>query len=103
MWQDYELEGETQLRAVLEGYLVFLRREPQQDRLSGKRKQKRGRGTGEWYVHFLIPEEERQRAYLAGEGFTTGASLEGAQRIAAQKALELRGNLERKSRVGTKR
>jgi hypothetical protein len=92
VWHEFELEGDVQLRAILEGYLVFLRRE---QAFSSGRKGQRGRASGEWFVHFLIPDEERERAYLAGEGFTNGVTLERAQEIAMEKALELRGNLDR--------
>lgn len=92
MWHEFELEGDVQLRAILEGYLVFLRRE---QAFSSGRKGQRGRASGEWFVHFLIPDEERERAYLAGEGFTNGVTLERAQEIAMEKAQELRGNLDR--------
>jgi hypothetical protein len=92
VWHEFELEGDLQLRAILEGYLVFLRRE---QAFSSGRKGQRGRASGEWFVHFLIPDEERERAYLAGEGFTNGVTLERAQEIAMEKAQELRGNLDR--------
>jgi hypothetical protein len=96
VWQIEELEGETRYRAVLEGYLVFLQREPFIERNASKRKQKRSKATGAWFVHFLIPDEERERAYLAGEGFTSGTTLETAQRLAVSKARELRATLERR-------
>jgi hypothetical protein len=95
MWDAFEVEGETQYRAILEGYLVFLRREAPTDRFASRRKAKRTRTTGEWFVHFLIPDDERQNAYLAGEGFTSGTTLETAQRLALEKARVMRGQLER--------
>ena len=95
-WHEFEADDAVQYRAVLDGYLVFLRREAADPR--ARRKQKRSSSGGEWFVHFVIPDDEREKAYLAGEGFTSGASLERAQEIAAQKAKELRGKLERRRR-----
>jgi hypothetical protein len=66
-------------RAVLEGYLVFL-----QPAAPSKK------NRGDWQIHFLIPEEERQKAYLAGEGFSYGTGLANAQKLALEKARELR-------------
>ena len=95
-WHEFEADDAVQYRAVLDGYLVFLRREAADPR--ARRKQKRSSSGGEWFVHFVIPDDEREKAYLAGEGFTSGASLNRAQEIAAQKAKELRGKLERRRR-----
>ncbi len=95
-WHEFEVDDAVQYRAVLEGYLVFLRYEPPDPR--ARRKQKRAVIGGEWFVHFVIPDDEREKAYLAGEGFTSGASLNRAQEIAELKAKELRGKLERKRR-----
>ncbi len=92
-WSELELDNQLQYRAILEGYLVFLRQEPQE---TSQRKQKRKATSGDWYIHFLIPDEERQKAYLAGEGFSTGTSLEQAQMLAFEKAKALRGALEKK-------
>lgn len=88
MWTEIETDYELSYRAILEDYLVFLRLEP-----SGlsRRKQKKQRSTGDWYIHFLIPDEERSKAYLAGEGFSFGTSLDKAQILAVEKARELRG------------
>lgn len=96
-WHEFEADDAVQYRAVLEGYLVFLRHQPDLEPRV-RRKPKRGVSSGEWFVHFVIPEDEREKAYLAGEGFTNGASLERAQAIAVLKAKELRGTLERKRR-----
>jgi hypothetical protein len=93
MWTEIETGDELSYRAVLEDYIVFLRLEPS-DLM--RRKQKRQRSTGDWYIHFLIPDDERSKAYLAGEGFSFGTSLEKAQVLAFEKARELRGALERK-------
>ena len=93
MWTLVETEFDTHSRAIIDGYLVFLRLEPSD---TSRRKQKRNRSTGDWYIHFLIPEEERQKAYLSGEGFSSGTSLERAQELALEKAGELRGALLRK-------
>lgn len=76
MWQE---TPDNQYRAILEGYLVFLKpAEPN----------KKNRGA--WQIFFLIPEEERQKSYLSGEGFSFGTSLETAQSLALLKAKELR-------------
>ena len=96
-WHEFEADDAVQYRAVLEGYLVFLRLEPDVEPRA-RRKQKRSSSGGDWFVHFVIPDDEREKAYLAGEGFSSGASLERAQQIAALKAKELRGKLERKRR-----
>ncbi len=95
MWTLVESDDDVHYRAILEGYLVFLRLEPSD---FSRRKQKKKRGSGDWFVHFLIPSEEREKAFLAGEGFSSGVLLERAQAIAFEKALELRGALERKAK-----
>ncbi len=74
---------------------MFLRLEPTD---VSRRKQKKQRSIGNWYVHFLIPDDERSKAYLAGEGFSFGTSLERAQALALEKARELRGALEKKQK-----
>jgi hypothetical protein len=76
MWQT---TPDHQFRAVLEGYLVFL--------LPAATHKK---NRGDWQIHFVLPEEERQKAYLAGEGFSYGTSLEKAQALALERARELR-------------
>lgn len=96
-WHEFEADDAVQYRAILEGYLVFLRHQPDLDPRA-RRKQKRGSSGAEWFVHFVIPDDEREKAYLAGEGFTSGASFDRAQEIAVLKARELRGKLERKRR-----
>ena len=95
-WHEFEVEDAVQYRAILEGYLVFLRLEQPDPR--ARRKRKRNSSDGDWFVHFVIPDDEREKAYLAGEGFTSGASFDRAQEIAALKAKEMRGKLERKRR-----
>ena len=92
MWTEIETDDELSYRAILEDYIVFLRLEPSD---FSRRKQKKQRSKGDWYIHFLIPDDERQKAYLAGEGFATGTSLERAQVLAFEKAQELRGALSR--------
>jgi hypothetical protein len=94
VWTLVESDDDVHYRAVLEGYLVFLRLKPAD---FSRRKRKRSRGSGDWFVHFLMPDEEREKAFLAGEGFTVGASLERAQVLALEKAVALRGALERKA------
>ena len=91
MWTAIENDDGLSYRAILEDYLVFLRLEP------SNRKPKKTR-SGDWHIHFLIPEEERQKAYLAGEGFSSGTSLERAQNLALEKALELRGAFNRQQK-----
>ncbi len=95
MWTEIETDDELSYRAILEDYIVFLRLEPSD---LSRRKQKKQRSTGNWYIHFLIPDDERQKAYLAGEGFGHGTSLERAQVLALEKAGELRGALEKKQK-----
>ena len=95
-WHEFESDEAVQYRAILNGYLVFLRREQADPR--ARRRQKRSSSGGEWFVHFVIPDDEREKAYLAGEGFTSGVSFDRAQEIAVLKARELRGRLERKRR-----
>ena len=95
-WHEFEADDAVQYRAILEGYLVFVRGESPDPR--ARRNSKRSSSGGEWFVHFVIPDDEREKAYLAGEGFTNGTSLEQAMEIATLKARELRGKLERKRR-----
>jgi hypothetical protein len=94
-WSEFNIDDDLQYRAVLEGYLVFLRRDA--PTASGGRKAKRQRGSranaGAWFIHILMPEEERRKAYLSGEGFSTPVTLERAQVLAWQKARELRQKL----------
>ncbi len=93
MWTEIQTDDELSYRAILEDYIVFLRLEPTD---TSRRKQKKQRSIGDWYIHFLIPDDERSKAYLAGEGFSHGTSLDRAQALALEKAQELRGALERK-------
>ncbi len=95
MWTEIETDDELSYRAILEDYIVFLRLEPSD---LSRRKQKKQRSIGNWYIHFLIPDDERSKAYLAGEGFSHGTSLAQAQVLALEKAQELRGALEKKQK-----
>jgi hypothetical protein len=100
MWTEIETDHDLSYRAILEDYIVFLRLEPSD---LSRRKQKKSRSAGDqsrstganWYIHFLIPDDERSQAYLAGEGFSSGTSLARAQNLALEKAQELRGALSR--------
>ena len=109
VWTEIENDDGLSYRAILEDYLVFLRYEPadlsrrrqKKQHKSGEKSRSTGeksRSTGDWYVYFLIPDDERNKAYLAGEGFSRGTSLERAQDLAFQKALELRGALSRQQK-----
>ena len=116
VWTEIENDDGLSYRAILEDYLVFLRYEPadlsrrrqkkqhksgEKSRSTGEKSRSTGeksRSTGDWYVYFLIPDDERNKAYLAGEGFSRGTSLERAQDLAFQKALELRGALSRQQK-----
>ena len=94
-WQAFEDEdGLEYHRAILENYIVFLRQESALGQKQKGKKQK-SRGAGGWFVHILMPEEERQKAFLAGPGFDRGANLEEAKRIAESIARDGRGKLER--------
>ena len=94
-WQAFEDEdGSDYHRAILENYIVFLRSEPPPGKKQKGKKQK-SRGAGGWFVHILMPEEERQKAFLAGPGFDRGAELAEAKRIAENIARDGRGKLER--------
>jgi hypothetical protein len=95
-WQAFEDEdGFEYHRAILENYIVFLRSEPPAHSKAAKRKSREVQG---WFVHILMPEEERQKAFLAGPGFDRGATLEEAKRIAENVARDGRGKLERLSK-----
>lgn len=86
-WQVFtDEDGLEGYRAILEGYLVFLRETPFKP---GKRP------SSGWFVHILMPEDERQKAFLAGPGFDRGVELEEAKRIAEEVAKAGRGKLER--------
>ena len=95
-WQLFEDEdGFEHHRAILENYIVFLRSEPPAQSKAAKRK---SRDITGWFVHILMPEDERQKAFLAGPGFDRGANLEEAKRIAENVARDGRVKLERLSK-----
>ena len=81
MWQAFEDDGQTAYRAVCDGYLVFLTNH-----------------GGLWFVNVLMPEDEREKTYMAGPGFKRGVPLEDAQRIAQDVTRQARSKLERKAR-----
>ena len=88
-WQVFTDEaGFEGHRAILEGYLVFLRDTPFKPAK---------RAPSGWFVHILMPEDERQKAFLAGPGFDRGVGLEEAKRIAEEVAKAGRGKLERQA------
>jgi hypothetical protein len=95
-WQLFEDEdGFEYHRAILENYIVFLRSEPPAHSKATKRK---AREISGWFIHILMPEDERQKAFLAGSGFDRGVNLEEAKRIAENVARDGRGKLERLSK-----
>jgi hypothetical protein len=92
-WQAFEDEdGFEYHRAILENYIVFLRSEPPAHSKAAKRNAREIQG---WFIHILMPEDERQKAFLAGPGFDRGAPLEQAKRIAENVAKDGRRKLER--------
>jgi hypothetical protein len=100
-WQAFEDEdGFEYHRAILENYIVFLRSTAPAHSKAAKRQfsKKQSRDISGWFVHILMPEEERQKAFLAGPGFDRGANLEEAKRIAENVAKDGRGKLERLSK-----
>jgi hypothetical protein len=100
-WQSFEDEdGLEYHRAILENYIVFLRSEPPAHSKAAKRQsgKKQSRDVSGWFVHILMPEDERQKAFLAGPGFDRGVHLEEAKRIAENVARDGRGKLERLSK-----
>jgi hypothetical protein len=100
-WQAFEDEdGFEYHRAILENYIVFLRSEPPAYSKAAKRQssKKQNRDVEGWFVHILMPEDERQKAFLAGPGFDRGVRLEEAKRIAENVARDGRGKLERLSK-----
>jgi hypothetical protein len=100
-WQLFEDEdGFEYHRAILENYIVFLRSTAPAHSKAAKRQssKKQSRDVSGWFVHILMPEEERQKAFLAGPGFDRGATLEEAKRIAQNVARDGRGKLERLSK-----
>ncbi len=101
VWTEIENDDGLSYRAILEDYLVFLRLELSKEHRKSKKSRsigKNSRSTGDWYIHFLIPDEERNKVYLAGEGFSHGTSLERAQTLALEKALELRAAFSRQQK-----
>ena len=94
-WQVFtDADGSEGYRAVVDGYLVFLREAPPE----GQRGRKGARVAGGWLVHVLMPEDERRKAFLAGPGFDRPVPLEEAKRVAEGAALEGRGKLERQAK-----
>ena len=81
VWQAFDDDGQTAYRAICDGYLVFLT----------------GHG-GLWFVNILMPEDEREKTYMAGPGFKRGVPLAEAQRIAQEITQQARTKLERKAR-----
>jgi hypothetical protein len=83
VWQTFEdTDGQTAYRAVCNGYLVFLTNH-----------------GGLWFVNVLMPEDEREKTYMAGPGFKKGVRLEEAQHIALELTGQARAKLERKLRA----
>ena len=94
-WQQLEDEKNLEYhRAILEGYLVFLRTEPFEDSYAARKQQKK-RDAGAWFIHILMPPEERQKHYLAGPGFQYGTDLQTAKTIALELVRRGRGLLMR--------
>ena len=95
-WQQLEDDGLEYHRAILEGYLVFLRTEPLEDSYATRKQQKKKHhDAGNWFIHILMPPEERQKHYLAGPGFQYGTTLTLAKTIALEVVRRGRGLLER--------
>jgi hypothetical protein len=96
-WQQLEdQDGLPYHRAILEGYLVFLRHEPLEDSYASRRQQKkRHNDAGDWFIHILMPPEERQKHYMAGPGFGYGTDLQTAKTIALELVKRGRGLLMR--------
>jgi hypothetical protein len=96
-WQQLEDEDNLEYhRAILEGYLVFLRQEPVEDSYAARKQQKkRHKDAGAWFIHILMPPEERGKHYLAGPGFQYGTDLQTAKTIALELVRRGRGLLER--------
>ena len=100
-WQLFEDEdGFEYHRAILENYIVFLRSEQPAHSKAAKRPSRKNpsRDIQGWFVHILMPEDERQKAFLAGPSFDRGTTLEEAKRIAENVARDGRGRLERLSK-----
>lgn len=96
-WQQLEDQDNLEYhRAILEGYLVFLRQEPVEDSYAARKQQKKKhKDAGAWFIHILMPPEERQKHYLAGPGFQYGTDLQTAKTIALELVRRGRGQLER--------
>lgn len=96
-WQQLEDDDLLEYhRAILEGYLVFLRQESLEDSYATRKQQKKKhKDAGDWFIHILMPPEERQKHYLAGPGFQYGTNLEMAKTIALEVVRRGRGLLER--------
>ena len=96
-WQQLEDENALEYhRAILEEYLVFLRQEPLEDSYAARKQQKKKHhDAGDWFIHILMPPDERQKHYLAGPGFQYGTNLEMAKMIALEVVRRGRGLLER--------
>jgi hypothetical protein len=90
-WQSFsDDDGREGFRAILDGYLVFVREVPFEHV-----QHRRVRAVSGWYVHILMPEDERRKAFLAGPGFDRPVPLEQAFEIAERVAKAGRGKLER--------
>jgi hypothetical protein len=96
-WQQLEDEDNLEYhRAILEGYLVFLRQEPFEDSYAARKQQKKKhKDAGIWFIHILMPPDERQKHYLAGPGFGYGTDLQTAKTVALELVKRGRGLLER--------
>ena len=96
-WQQLEDENNLEYhRAILEGYLVFLRQEPTLDSYASRKQQKKKHNdVGAWFIHILMPPDERQKHYLAGPGFGYGTDLQTAKSVALELVKRGRGLLER--------
>ena len=96
-WQQLEDENNLEYhRAILEDYLVFLRQEPTLDSYASRKQQKKKHNdAGAWFIHILMPPDERQKHYLAGPGFGYGTDLQTAKSVALELVKRGRGLLER--------
>ncbi len=96
-WQQLEDENNLEYhRAILEGYLIFLRQEPFEDSYAARKQQKKKHlNAGVWFIHILMPPDERQKHYLTGPGFQYGTTLTLAKDIALELVKRGRGLLER--------
>ncbi len=96
-WQQLEDQDNLEYhRAILEGYLVFLRTEPVENSYAARKQQKKKhKDAGAWFIHILMPPEERGKHYLAGPGFQYGTDLQTAKTIALELVRHGRGLLMR--------